>query len=432
MSNGSVSRSPTSVEPHTTVSAQDLVQGSHTDRCGFLRKRGQKERVLENLHLSRHFNWRQRFVVIMDGCCYCYDDELSKTPFQTFSLEGYNRIYRHQSERATFVFALEPALDCRKKVHNFAAFTEEDRIAWMQSFREAMVKANNLDPSPISSSATDHAAIYAELEKAVYEVVRASPSVAEEDEEDDEEGDSSDDSDYDVPMEPKVEPKTLSNRRNIPLPAVPQSANATSTSPPPTTPTSPLSKPPVSRPKAPLPVAGGDSGGSLGRPKPPLPIPSSPQDTSPLPHLPGRVNVLPSVPAPRPKQPGPGPAPRPSHTPPDPAAAKPPVQRRGRRLSEMDCFFDNNDREAAIEILRSSNLPGTFMIRKSRQGDSRVLVVMTMEDVKEYKIFTEAGQVSLDRRTFFSDVDELLNHYSTSPLPNRQQTLTRSYSNTSH
>ncbi|KAL8605824.1 hypothetical protein ACOMHN_051433 [Nucella lapillus] len=468
MSNGSQLSS--NVEPHATISAQDVVQ-MQPERYGFLRKRGQKERMLENLHLSRHINWRQRFVAVKDGCCYCFTDEVARAPLQTFSLEGYNRIYRARSERAAFVFTVEPAPNCRKKVHTFAATTNDERIDWMHKFKDAMYKANDVQLTPHGSCSVEPDDIYVVLEKPVYEVDLARHSQSLDDSfEDEEDEEYSDDSDYDRPDESLLEAiKERTTRKNVPLPPVPQDAAKNEVSSTAKRPAALL--PPRSR----LPSSSPDSsadGTFPYRSKPPDPrnrpaLPNPPSanlhDSSPT----SPANTLPKS-----RPPPPGPTPKPSYTPPAPAlrpkpavavpavgaAAKPSLPGKPvRRLSERDSFFDESDRVAAIERLKDSNSsPGTFLIRKSRQGDSKVgpspvslfppvflhsdpsnspvnevLVVMTTDDVKEYKMFTENYQVSLDKQTFFNTVDDLLEHYSRSPLPNRQQTLTRSYSTVS-
>lgn len=107
---------------------------------------------------------RQRFVVVSDCCCYCYDDELAKEPLQCFSLAGYNRyfrksrglylvcifqylkislsaceiktvtfvfnylrVYRTTSERNPFCFMVEPINRWQEKLHIFSCSSEDDR-----------------------------------------------------------------------------------------------------------------------------------------------------------------------------------------------------------------------------------------------------------------------------------------------------------------
>ncbi|KAK7108914.1 hypothetical protein V1264_013052 [Littorina saxatilis] len=376
------------MQPHATISAQQCSEG-HPDRCGFLRKRGRQERLLENLHLSRHINWRQKFVVVKEGCCYCFDDEVARSPYQSFSLEGFYRVFRHKAERAAFVFAVEPA---EGKLQVFAASSEDDRMAWMMALKQAMLEAN--PGHHISASGGSHHGeekdVYSEIEKPVFDPPKKQSEMKDgsgsggfhsgggynddddddEDEDIEEESDSSDD--YDQPDEEWKRPPPT--RRSLPLPPVPGEA--------------PREDQDKKRGKIALPL--------------PPPKPQAPHRD--------RHNL---------------PDPQPART---PRVRPVPAEKPSRKLSEQDCLFDNSDREAAIQILKEKEALGTFLIRKSRQGDSKVLVVMTSEGVREYKIFAEAGQVTLDKKAFFPNVDELLQHFSKSTLPNRTQTLGRSYS----
>ncbi|KAK7471629.1 hypothetical protein BaRGS_00035726 [Batillaria attramentaria] len=272
---------------------------------------------------------RQRFVVVAEGCCYIFEDELAKEPLHKFSLCGYNRVFRTSSDRNQFCFMLEISDRFQGKSHVFACASEEDRKLWMQAFKGAMLEANAQMISGGDSAGDDD--VFKEIEKPLFESVQ---------------------DDKALPGEGNKEtsPSTL------PKPAVPPTA------------------PPRGTKNKPLDARKRESAVSPPKVKPP---------TAEKPH---------------------------------------------RRLSEKDCLFDNSDREQAINILREKQVPGTFLIRKSRQGDSKVLAVMTAEDVKEYKIFTDNGQVTLDKKSFFRTVDDLLENYSHSPLPNRTQTLGRAYS----
>nr|KAG5689047.1 hypothetical protein BaRGS_006443 [Batillaria attramentaria] len=100
---------------------------------------------------------------------------------------------------------------------------------------------------------------------------------------------------------------------------------------------------------------------------------------------------------------------------------------------------DQPPKPAPPQSRRSVPLPPSFGRSKCPEhflygNHDKVLAVMTAEDVKEYKIFTDVflhwqnGQVTLDKKSFFRTVDDLLENYSHSPLPNRTQTLGRAYS----
>ncbi|XP_025096694.1 SH3 domain-binding protein 2-like isoform X2 [Pomacea canaliculata] len=371
MSNTSATRV---ITPHKTIGAQELISGPH-DRSGFLRKRGQKERLFENLKLSKHVNWRQRFVVVSDCCCYCYDDELAKEPLQCFSLAGYNRVYRTTSERNPFCFMVEPINRWQEKLHIFSCSSEDDRKLWMQAFKGAMVEANDAKNSSKGESGDSDE--FKDIEKPIFETEDNHLSQTTVSLHDDSGGDAVDsdtDSDYD-----RVDEDLLQQQQQV--------------------------FPPQRLRKVPLP-----------------PIPQG--DVSPRAH----TSPIEPSPPPRVNKNKPRTGPRHDVAPPIPAAKPQVSPEKPRRLSERDSLFDDSDREKAIAILREKKALGTFLIRKSRQGDSRVLAVMTAEDVKEYKIFEEGNRVTLDRKQFFRDVDELLDTYSREPLPNRQQTLTRSFS----
>lgn len=320
---------------------------------------------MENLKLSKHVNWRQRFVVVSDGCCYCFEDEVAKEPLQKFSLHGYNRVTRTASDRNQFCFMLEPQEDQRIKRHYFACSSDDDRKLWMQAFKGGMMEANSSHLNSGSHNTSDDD-VFKELEKPLFE--DAVPRrAANEDAYSSDSGSSESDYDRLDEEEEPAKPTLPPSRRCVPLPPLPGEANK--------------AQPAAAKPTA-----------------PPRQVKNKPLDPRKRDSA-AAAKAKPTV------------------------AEKPP-----RRLSEKDCLFDNSDREQAISILREKKVPGTFLIRKSRQGDSKVLAVMTTEDVKEYKIFTEGGQVSLDRKTFFSNVDDLLENYSRAPLPNRAQTLGRAYS----
>lgn len=396
-----------SIQPHATISAQELAQ-SQPDKCGFLRKRGQTERLFENLHLSKHFNWRQKFVVVHDGCCYYFDSELSRVPRRTFSLEGYNRVIRRASERAQHVFAVEPADGLGRKSHYFAAISEIEMKQWMVVFRKNMIQANDGASASGGSLNSVDDADFSDLEKPIFVKEadtfsngRGANNIDDDDDEEEraeEEEEGSYDSDYDQPKEEWLEDKRRLERRSVPLPPLPTEANNNNSNNISKTRTLPA-RPPLPTPKA-DPKPPGPKGGEGGR-QPRRPSAPTPED---------RV----SPPRAKPK-------------PPPPEKPQKPRPLR-RRFSEQDCLFDNSDREAAIQILTKNQAMGTFLIRKSRQGDSKVLAVCTDEGIKEYKIFTEGRQVTLDKKTLFNNVDELLEHYSKTFLPNRTVTLSRSYS----
>ena len=74
---------------------------------------------------------------------------------------------------------------------------------------------------------------------------------------------------------------------------------------------------------------------------------------------------------------------------------------------------------------------GTFLVRKSRQDDQKVLSVRTDEGVKEYKIYNKDRGLSIDNKeNWFSTTEELLNFYADHDIPHRVLTLSRGYSTT--
>ncbi|XP_061194064.1 SH3 domain-binding protein 2-like [Saccostrea echinata] len=104
-----------------------------------------------------------------------------------------------------------------------------------------------------------------------------------------------------------------------------------------------------------------------------------------------------------------------------------PKKLKPTKSSEDEYVFNDSDREKAIEIL-SNRGSGTFLVRKSRAGDQQVLSVKTDEGMKEYKIYSKNDGLTIDHRTYFQTVENLIDNYKRVTLPNRTTTLSRGFS----
>ncbi|KAI8797759.1 SH3 domain-binding protein 2 [Biomphalaria glabrata] len=97
---------------------------------------------------------------------------------------------------------------------------------------------------------------------------------------------------------------------------------------------------------------------------------------------------------------------------------------------EVLCTVSDNSigREELLRQLKATRAPGTYMLRKSRQNEDKVLSYLAQDDtVKEYKLHKFGGSFSLDKLKMFSTIEELLMYYTETYLPNSENTLKQGF-----
>ncbi|XP_046545434.1 SH3 domain-binding protein 2-like isoform X2 [Haliotis rubra] len=401
-------------EPYTGLGAQQLLQHHPPRHTGFLRKRGKRERMLESFRLTRSLlgrvlRWRQRFVVISQGCIYCYVSETATKPLQAFSLIGYNRLLSMDEEPTNrWTFSITSP-DPTAKIHFFACVSDVDRMTWMRAIREEMVQANNIKDDCFSAgslaSNSSSKDVYVILQKPIFEPPE---SDSEEDSEEDDEAE--DDSDYDQINDLDLD---KARRPRIPLPPTPDDPGYKA-------PTTEVQKAPAKLPPPKPHKANSEKHTYINSPKGPK--------TNSLPAHATSSAAKSAVPKPNPK-PVPKSAAIPAQQPPKPTLKVKPES--APVPDEKEYFFPENNRDKALSILREQKDQGTYLVRMSRSNDQKVLSVMTENDViKEYKIMQKEKKVTINNRDFYKSVGDLLVAYKGKPLPNRTTSLGRAYSST--
>lgn len=147
-------------EPVKHIGAQDIVsfRGGCT-KNGFLRKQGGLERMFKCL------TWRQRYVVIAQGCLYIFKNEFSRSYVQAVTLGTYSKTIRcNEIPGMPFVFRVMPHDPERGKILIFSCPDETNQKSWMAAIKKDLMRANNVALEDIN---LDILGEYAYLEKDV-------------------------------------------------------------------------------------------------------------------------------------------------------------------------------------------------------------------------------------------------------------------------
>lgn len=401
------------LEPYKTVGAQDLLKIGY-QYYGHLRKRGKREHLFASFSLK----WRQKFVILSQGCVYCYGNEFSKSPSAAFSLSVYESV-KEIGDQAQMLHCFEIYHeDHTKTPHTFACETDQKRKEWVSHIRESIEQSHKISQGSLHSDGggSDEGIVMAPSitkRKPTRDLpplpripsdndVKISGSSGQKktkkpeseydlgDDDDEVEEDATyndvDVSEFDHPLEGSPSFKHgLAGRIGLPGMA---GLNLSDQRPSfqPLKPPKPSHADPASRPAVPLPL-----------PKPKKTAESRQscayEDTEPT----------------KPRM-----------------GAKP---LHAKVFSPVSYLFDSNDKEQAREIL-SSKRGGTFLLRNGRQDrDKKVLSVKTDLGVKEFQIQQKEGHMTLNNQEVFEDLDKLLLHYRENNLPKNeyQQKLVRGY-----
>ncbi|CAL1531530.1 unnamed protein product [Lymnaea stagnalis] len=418
------------------VSAQDLIKlHKAVVKSGVLRKKSPS---------IIHKTWPRRFVILLHDSIYIYGDETSKSPNATLPLHGYKQVVRTCTAVHDWCFTLMPALDLATiKPKTFSCVSDQERCEWMMAIRNEIFSLNDFSKlGPVSEqqlralSAGDPVleAVYTSIEEPVpHTKISVLGDGSDSDDEfydsSSNDGDSESFSSTDkLKQQARYKVSTKADKPSkLPHLYSPRPSPARPNDPPP----KPSPTPPTDPPPKPSPTPPTDP--------PPKPTPTSRTDPSPKP--------LPALPTdPPPKSPLTNKRKKSASLPPTPAENVPPrystlvddfpkdyVNVEGldsdyeypsdnlARSLEKQCTVldDKSDRDDLVRMLQAKQASGTYLIRKSRHGDEKVIAYLTANGrVVEYKIHTSDSGVSLDKAKHFGDVEELLlNYMHQEPLP---------------
>lgn len=158
-------KSPTSLfKSSGLISAQDLLGLMKTaGKSAFLRMKSYST-------LVRTVKWKQRFVILANNEIYIYENEMSKRPESCLPLFGYNQIKRYNSEKYPWSFTIIGGVTSLKP-RVFSCATDEERRMWMRKIKEHLYKANDIEPSftdalnPLTSGTSEE---YLDLEEPIF------------------------------------------------------------------------------------------------------------------------------------------------------------------------------------------------------------------------------------------------------------------------
>lgn len=137
MSDGSNTSQKILLEPLKNIGAQDILKVGSTFE-GVLRKRGGRLGSLLSMGSSK---WKQRFVVISQGCVYCFKDEYAMRPQSAFSLSVYESVQETTVPNVLHVFEIKHE-DSTKSSQLFASETEAKRKTWIAYIHDAITQVH--------------------------------------------------------------------------------------------------------------------------------------------------------------------------------------------------------------------------------------------------------------------------------------------------
>ena len=363
------------IEPRVTIGAQDIISLRTSSHNGFLRYEGSLERFVKTYVIFKPFfreavKWRQRFVVLCESCMYLYKDEYSTSPMKAVSLANYNRIQRIEGN----------GVNDRRTRMSF------ELVSLDEGYKNMI----------FCCTSDDERKMWFQKIRKEMELAAHAPSDLR--------------SDFDQEEYTSLELPVQSVSPSMVVQCVKNKAQVKEKN---------KGKQPV--PKKALP-----------------PIPTSDADSDDDPTddydtitdemlLPRALPKIPSQSADNRNTSGKGTR---LKEPIKPKTAPKPRTKKDNRFAKTEFEYNSNDKDKAEEILENMSV-GTFLVRKSRQDDQKVLSVRTDEGVKEYKIYNKDRGLSIDNKeNWFSTTEELLNFYADHDIPHRVLTLSRGYSTT--
>lgn len=379
------------LEPYKSVGAQDLIKISYS-YCGYLRKRGAKERIFGGT------KWTRKYCVISQGCIYCYRNELSDKPLSAFSLYLYESVKEAEYPNGIHCFEIIHE-DHNKTGHVFSCDTSERRKTWIEHINEAIIQCHQHSGEKLSAD-SDEGIVITNKPRGrptlpLPSVPGSSPTVT---------GSTAKNkkykaakSEYDLESTDDEDPYDEVENKNGSTPV---------TQTMPKTPPKPLL--PTSKP---LPPTVGNKTRTFPGAQSVLPVP----DPSSLRHRQSMSERQPvALPYQKARSSSSSNIPTASGKPPKPDDE--PLEGYINLFPEEEYLLDSSDRVATENAL-SDKPDGTFLIRKSSKG-GQVLAVKTRLGIKSFQIVNEAnGKVSLDKIKYFPCIGALLCFYHKNLLP---------------
>lgn len=386
------------------ISAQDILNLHDTVfKNGMLRKKGTK------FNLGK---WPHRLVVLTFDSIYVFDDEAAKSQNSKFHLCGYNKIVRCEVKGQQHCFSIVPAENISSITpKTFACVSDNERKQWMTAIKDQMYAANQIPkPSRTFSDKFNSISItdvdeYKELESLVYSTdsamnSRLSSLFNDDDDFDNDNFDDDDNSSAGSQVNKVADNQRLSKMQDLnekkrtpsrdEEPRVYDSVDDDfSCHPSVKSPTQAGTRQPFLRASS--------STKSADSSEPPRYSAVVGSDDDSATHWDDNTEYA------------------------NTSVFKPSDEYTIMKTLESMCTVvdPNLDRDQLIKMLAVKE-PGTYLIRKSRQGDHKVISILgTNRQVKEYKIFGTVDSPSLDQNRFFSSIDDLLRYYTlVETLPN--------------
>ncbi|XP_052249604.1 SH3 domain-binding protein 2-like [Dreissena polymorpha] len=135
-------------EPLRNIGAQDILQVGGKLYDGTLRKRSQLDKLLGSTR------WKQRFVVISQGCVYCFKSEYASRPLTAFSLTVYDSAVETEMHGVLNCFEIRHETK-DKTPHYFAAETDDKRKAWLGYLNDAIAQAHTFSGEKLSADSDE-------------------------------------------------------------------------------------------------------------------------------------------------------------------------------------------------------------------------------------------------------------------------------------
>ncbi|CAL1535239.1 unnamed protein product [Lymnaea stagnalis] len=371
------------------LSAQDYIKlPNATIKYGLLRKKKEK------LSFGK---WPRRFLILLNDSINVYKDENSKVPNSSFSLKGYNRVKRAESKGQEWCFSICPASNHENKVKTFACLSEQERKEWMRAIKRQLCAVNNadgpdstiLDKFRSISFSQDDGEEYNTIEEAVHLPEGAITELHSDSEEESSSSDSGSGGSHSF-LPGKSKSFTLPKGTTYDDGAtVCKSSNASKLDPK-------------------IPGQSKDIGIVGTEPRVKLPMSRSMSESIPQLPPPRYSDVMDDA--------------RPDYVNVDnlEETYEMPSDFIRPTLEGLCTVHDEHpDLEKINGLLKAKKEPGTYLIRKSRKDEQKVLVVLDdLGQCRAYKIFSHGSDITLDKIVTFQCLDDLLKNYTEkSPLP---------------
>jgi hypothetical protein len=367
---------------------------------------------------GKHRNWRRRYLVLTNGCCYYFETERATQAKGCFSLMGYSVSKGEETDKHKFIVKLVPE-SVSERTYYIALAAKHELEAWIKFFMDEIndirlqynqdncgiysaISDEDSDEETEAQRNNDPAAVRKYIDEHLHELV--SPSTK-------------------GPPVPERPLETFAERKPSrgPLPAIPPSPNS---------PNSPFGHSDIQLPQPPTVVGGNGHIDENATYLSVVGMSSGSGSTAPLP-LPRR-NV------PSPKMSGPLVPPPREQVPTNDDY----VEQELIDMSEDAYYVDKEiieqqlqtktyemSREEAKQALAKRSTNGMFLLRTSKHaGTDLVITVWNEGECKHYKLFQDMEKgFSLTQGAHFENLIDLVNHYKKNYLPKSEFQLSGPY-----